>query len=181
MTSLQQAAFAGDPTKARLSPRPRRRPTIARRAAISLLAGAGAVGLYLAMPLPLDDLVGQPSRGFPDWVYTLPRGGEAYAAAYSDLELMATLPCFCGCMAFEAPHKSLRSCFEQPTGEIEPHGAFCETCQGEAIDAVALARAGLPRDEIHDRIVAAYGDRDPGFGGAGCGGDVHGQAASCAP
>jgi hypothetical protein len=131
---------------------------IGRRTAIGILAGLGATGLYFAVPGLRPALLGQPARTFPAWVYSSPRGGEAYAAAYSDLDLMDTLPCFCGCMAFKTdPHKSLRTCFEQPSGKIEPHGAFCGTCQGEAIDAIALARLGVSRAETHDRIVAAYG------------------------
>lgn len=134
---------------------------IGRRAAIGILAGLGAASLALAWPLGRTEPFGQAGRAFPAWVYTMPRGGEAYAAAFSDLDLMDTLPCFCGCMAFETdPHKSLRTCFEQPSGEIEPHGAFCETCQGEAIDALALSRLGVPRTEIHDLIVAKYSQAD---------------------
>jgi hypothetical protein len=61
-------------------------------------------------------------------------------------------------MAFAQPHHSLRDCFLQASGEIEPHAAFCVTCQDEAIDAVALAGAGVEPGEIHRRIVATYGD-----------------------
>jgi hypothetical protein len=131
---------------------------IGRRAAIGILAGLGAASLALAWPLGRTEPDGQSARAFPAWVYTMPRGGEAYAAAFSDLDLMDTVPCFCGCMEFKTdPHKSLRTCFEQQSGEIEPHGAFCETCQGEAIDAIALQRQGVPRAEIRERIIVAYG------------------------
>jgi hypothetical protein len=130
-----------------------------RRAALGTLAGLGAASLALAWSLGRTEPVGQSARTFPAWVYTMSRGGEAYAAAFSDLDLMDTVPCFCGCMEFKTdPHKSLRTCFEQQSGEIEPHGAFCETCQGEAIDAIALQRQGVPRAEIRERIIAAYGN-----------------------
>jgi hypothetical protein len=107
----------------------------------------------------------------------MPRGREAYEAAYTQLDLLATLPCYCGCMAFQTgAHRSLQDCFvNAATGEIEAHGAFCETCQDEAIDAVAWARDGADRDEIHQRIVAQYTERDPGQGGSGCGGSAPGQ------
>jgi hypothetical protein len=114
---------------------------LSRRALLTTLTGVGMAGLVLALAQPARHLIAGPGRQFPDWVYTMPRGGEAYAAALAQTELLAPLPCLCGCMRFEQPHAGLNDCFIQPaSGELEPHGAFCETCQEEALDAVAWAK-----------------------------------------
>lgn len=165
---------------------PARRPgrRLSRRSMLTTLTGVGAAGLVLVLVEPAQRLFATPARQFPDWVYTMPRGGEAYAAALANPELLAPLPCFCGCMRFEQPHGGLKDCFIQPTtGELDPHGAFCETCQDEALDAVALAKQGVSDHEIHAQIVAKYADRDPEMGGVGCGGATHaeGEGAACAP
>ncbi|MCC7368741.1 MAG: hypothetical protein IT306_09985 [Chloroflexi bacterium] len=103
-----------------------------------------------------------PGVNFPAWVDTMPRGRAAYTAAHSRLDVMAALPCYCGCGVFQAgAHTNLKDCFITPAGEIEPHAAFCETCQDEALDAADWSDAGLPIEEVHRRIVAAYSDRGP--------------------
>jgi hypothetical protein len=138
---------------------------------LTTLSGVGAAGLVLVLVDPVQRLFGRPGPPFPDWVSTMPKGPEAYAAALAQPELLATLPCFCGCMAFEQPHAGLKDCFIQPSsGALDPHGAFCETCQEEALDAVAWSKQGLSGHEIHGRVVATYADRDPASGGVGCGG-----------
>ncbi|MCC6176434.1 MAG: hypothetical protein IT305_14100 [Chloroflexi bacterium] len=152
-----------------------------RRRVLAMLGGAGALviggAVYTSWTVPLarDD-----SR-FPAWVATMPRGREAYAAAYTQLDLLATLSCYCGCMAFQTgAHLNLRDCFVTPaSGEIEAHAAFCETCQDEAIDAVTWARDGVGWDEIHRRIITQYAERDPGSGGSGCSSPGEGEPQAC--
>lgn len=150
---------------------------------LTTLTGLGAAGLVLGLVEPTRRLLGVSGRQFPDWVYTMPRGNEAYTVALAQPDLLATLPCFCGCAAFEQAHGSLRDCFMQASGELDPHAAFCETCQGEALDAVAWAGQGASGHEIHERIVAKYSDRDPAVGGIGCGGAPAGQmdGGTCTP
>src|SRR5690349_9810613 len=117
---------------------------VSRRAMLTSVACVGAAGLLLALIEPARRPFGLSGRRFPDWAYTMPRGGEAYAAALASPDLLASLPCFCGCMRFEQPHGGLKDCFIQPgSGELEPHAAFCETCQEEALDAVAWAKQGV--------------------------------------
>jgi hypothetical protein len=154
---------------------------VSRRAALTTLAGVGVAGLMLALLEPARRLLSDPRPDLPDWTATLPKGGDAYAAALARPELLATLPCFCGCASFEQAHGDLRDCFFQASGELEPHAAFCETCQDEALDAAGWARQGASQAEIHDRIVAAYADRDSASGGSGCGGPGTMPGAACAP
>ncbi len=171
--SLRRAAASAQPAPERT----RRAARVGRRGALLTLGGLGGAGLAILLVGPVGRLAAERDRPFPDWAYTSPRSGEAYAAAFSDLDLMAMLPCFCGCMRSAQPHVSLKDCFVQASGEIEPHAAFCQTCQDEAIDAVALVGAGVEQREIHRRIVAAYGDGDPAFSGP-AGGGQHSESTS---
>jgi hypothetical protein len=103
-----------------------------------------------------------PGVNLPAWVDTMPRGRAAYTAAHTRLDVMAALPCYCGCGVFQTgAHTNLKDCFVTPAGEIEPHAAFCETCQDEALEAADWSDAGLAIEEVHRRIVAAYSDRGP--------------------
>ena len=129
--------------------------------------------------MPAEAPPGAQDGPFPGWVYTMPRSGPAYSAAYPRLDLMDTLPCFCGCGRYEAAHASLKYCFVQPNGEIEPHAAFCETCQDEALDAARLDDEGVPWSEIHARIVAEYADREPGASMKGGGCSLDAERPSC--
>jgi hypothetical protein len=125
---------------------------------LTTLTGVGAAGLVLVLVEPAGRLFATPGRQFPDWVYTMPRGGEAYAATLAQPEVVALVPCFCGCMRFDQAHRTLKDCFiQEATGELDPHAAFCTMCQDEALDAVALAKQGHSDHEIHAGIVTKYG------------------------
>jgi hypothetical protein len=176
----------------------RTRRAVARRAFLVGALGVAGAALATACAGPLATLgavaQGEPSAApaadartadgaFPRWVETMPRGRAAYDVGFARPELMATLPCFCGCDRYDQAHASLRECFIRPSGEIDPHAAFCETCQDEAIDAARLEDEGVDWPEIHARIVAEYGGRHPTMapsgGGFGC--SSEGEAASCGP
>ena len=137
-----------------------------RRAVVAGLLGIGA--LVAAEPIGRavtrwNDVAAaaKPASTFPAWVRTTPHSLKAYEAAFAQPDLMATLPCFCGCDRMDLQHTSLRDCFMQADGRLERHGAVCGTCQGEALDAAALAKQGVPWAEIRTRIVAAYGPSGP--------------------
>ncbi len=148
-----------------------------------MLGAAGSLLLATACNVPIQRYFSSPQPMFPTWVNTMPRGSEAYTVAFANLDLMATLLCYCGCMAFEQPHPSLRDCYVLPSGEINTHAAFCETCQDEAIDAVAMASAGSEWTAIREHIDATYASGAPEFGGSGCAGasDEHAEGAACGP
>ncbi|HEY2663070.1 MAG TPA: CYCXC family (seleno)protein [Candidatus Binataceae bacterium] len=74
---------------------------------------------------------------------------EAYRAARSNAALFAQLHCYCGCDR-TAGHKSLLDCFR------DHHGASCETCVGEALDAQRMASQGSPVVEIQQALKARY-------------------------
>jgi hypothetical protein len=139
---------------------------LSRRVAISTALGAGAFLILVPIGTALNRLAGAttsttPAMTFPSWVHASPGGLQAYRTAYANLDLMATLPCFCGCDRMDLAHTSLRDCYQRPDGSLERHGSVCGTCQGEAIDAARMAENGVPWPEIRTRIVAAYSN--PGF------------------
>ena len=143
---------------------------LTRRRALGLLAGIAGLGIFatgagVAFTHAADRWgraqEGRVSMAFPIWVTRSTRTREAYEAAYARLDLMATLPCYCGCGSFIPPHADLSACFRRPSGQIEQHAAGCTTCQDEALDAAQWEQEGVPWPEIHSRIVSAYSDVGP--------------------
>lgn len=143
---------------------------LTRRRVLGLLAGAAGLGVFttgagVALRRATDRWERAQEDGasmtFPNWVTRTPRTREAYEAAYARLDLMATLPCYCGCGSFFPPHADLSECFRRPSGQLEEHASACTTCQDEALDAARWDREGVPWSEIHARIVAAYADVGP--------------------
>jgi len=146
---------------------------ITRRAALGALGGLAAVWAGFGLQRAVgrwETAVGGSSHAMtlPSSVATSPRSKQAYQAAYANLELLGTLPCYCGCAALPTPHANLRECFQTPAGQVELHASGCGVCQDEAIDAVAWVDDGVAWPEVHRRIVAAYSDHDPGSPGAAC-------------
>ena len=146
-------------------------PRCTRRWALQALLGAVGLGVLgagagAAVSRAVDRWSRPPGRAsaataFPSWVTRSPRVREAYQEVFSRSDLMATLPCYCGCGAFKPPHADLSGCFRRPSGQVEQHAAGCSTCQDEALDAARWDSEGLPWPEIHARIVAAYSDVGP--------------------
>jgi hypothetical protein len=142
---------------------------LTRRRALKALLGAAGLGLLAAGTGAAFSRAAErwsrppthTTTAFPSWVTASPRTRAAYEAAYARLDLMATLPCYCGCGAFRPPHADLSTCFRRPSGQIEQHAAGCTTCQDEALDAARWDSEGVPWPEIHGRIVAAYSDVGP--------------------
>ncbi|MCC7367858.1 MAG: hypothetical protein IT306_05520 [Chloroflexi bacterium] len=143
---------------------------IARRAVLGGLLGLGGVAAWAAVGRASERWFGAsggpgPTGRWPAWVSRSPKSRNAYSVAFANLELMATLPCYCGCGVMPKPHINLADCFVQANGEVEEHASGCETCQDEALDAVAWANAGNSWAEIHTRIVAEYSERGPAYPG----------------
>jgi hypothetical protein len=74
---------------------------------------------------------------------------EAYEVAARDPALLAQLHCYCGCDR-TLGHKSLLDCFRND------HGSTCEICCGEALDAGAMSRRGVPVELIRDALRSRY-------------------------
>ena len=82
------------------------------------------------------------------------RAREAYQAARDIPEVLADLPCFCGC-AVNAGHKSNLFCFK------DRHGEECAMCQDIALVARAMHDQGNSVEKIRDEIIARYSQYAP--------------------
>jgi hypothetical protein len=78
---------------------------------------------------------------------------EAYEVAARDPALLARLSCYCGCERTDH-HRNLLDCFRST------HGANCQICMGEALDAEAMAKQGMPVEEIRDALRMRYSDEE---------------------
>ena len=81
------------------------------------------------------------------------RAREAYQVAKDIPEVLAELPCFCGCA--NQGHRSNLYCFK------DSHGLECAMCQDIALVARAMHDQGSDVDKIRDEIVKRYGQYAP--------------------
>ena len=80
------------------------------------------------------------------------RARAAYQAAKEIPEILAQLPCFCGCLeSKELGHKNNLYCF------ADSHGNICELCQTIALEAKEMNRKGIPVETIRSNIRTTYG------------------------
>ena len=73
----------------------------------------------------------------------------AYEAAKEVPEVLAQLPCYCGCMTGFG-HKNNLDCFH------DNHGVECTMCQEIAIDARDMYKSGLDIERIRQKIKDKY-------------------------
>lgn len=73
----------------------------------------------------------------------------AYQVAMEIPEILAQLPCFCGCME-SLGHKSNLDCF------ADEHGGDCDLCQSIALDAKEMHAKGISVSQIRDNIRTTY-------------------------
>ncbi|HYR86591.1 MAG TPA: CYCXC family (seleno)protein [Terriglobia bacterium] len=74
----------------------------------------------------------------------------AYQTAKDIPEVLAELPCFCGCMQ-NFGHENNLFCFR------DEHGSGCSMCEDIALDARDMHKQGLSVDRIKEAIRARYG------------------------
>jgi len=82
------------------------------------------------------------------------RAREAYQAAKDIPEVLAELPCFCGC-AVNAGHRSNLFCFK------DSHGEECAMCQDIALVAKKMHDEGSGVEKIRDEIISRYSQYAP--------------------
>jgi uncharacterized protein with PCYCGC motif len=137
-------------------------PRFPRRELLVALAGFGSIGAFAWVAVPtLPELVRAASVSLPSWATTTSTSAGAYRFAVLHPDVLAGLPCFCGCVGYQPPHRNLRDCFIRPDGGFEAHAAGCTTCQDEALTAGRLMRQGLVAGQIRETIVATFSDRGP--------------------
>lgn len=104
----------------------------------------GAVAVAMADPATLPaDLAAEPQRVT-----------EAYRFAAANAEILAQIPCYCGCGAMG--HTSNYSCFWQADGGLELHATGCGICVDIAQDVLVGLSQGRSTQEIRAQIDADY-------------------------
>jgi Protein of unknown function with PCYCGC motif len=108
-----------------------------------------------------------PPLEFPG--YDTPRPRDVIEAAYrfaaEHPEVLAYVPCFCGCQ--RAGHRGNEDCFVREraiNGDViawEPHGMECTVCIDVATRAKKMYESGATVRQIHDAILADFGPRYP--------------------
>jgi Protein of unknown function with PCYCGC motif len=133
-----------------------------RRELLVALAGFGSIGAFAWIAAPtLPELVRAARVSLPNWATTTSTSAGAYRFAVLHPDVLAGLPCFCGCATYQPPHRNLRDCFIRPDGGFEAHAAGCTTCQDEALTASRLMRKGVAASQMRETIVATFTERGP--------------------
>jgi len=88
----------------------------------------------------------------PSYFSSDPRAQAAYQAAKDIPEVLAELPCFCGCMT-QYGHENNLFCFK------DQHGSGCEVCEDIALDARDMHAKGLSPAQIKENIIQRYARR----------------------
>jgi len=134
-----------------------------RREFLTGVIAFSAFGALAAVVVPgLPALVRPPVTALPAWATSTPQMARAYRAALHSPQLLAQLPCYCGCMDPRGlAHANLRDCYLYADGSLNTHAAGCGICQEEALSASTWLAAGQSVAEIQQGI-------DDAFGGAGC-------------
>jgi hypothetical protein len=81
----------------------------------------------------------------PSYFSKDPKAQSAYQVAKEIPEVLAELPCFCGCMT-ALNHESNLFCFR------DEHGSGCNICEDVALEARDLHRQGLSIEQIKERV-----------------------------
>jgi hypothetical protein len=126
-----------------------------------VLAGCAASGTddrARAVPTQEAELDIPAVEGLPDYAYRSATALQGYQIAVLEKDLLAKLPCYCGCGQDEQ-FQNLRDCFLDGHGKFNSHGANCGVCQEEAVDAVTWKKQGMTVKAIRDRIDKEYEGR----------------------
>lgn len=132
-------------------------------AALALLAALGAVSI-VQMPAtthPLPASIVSPRGEVP---HAMRQGGAmavaSYQAALLDPQLLAQVPCTCGCMGVLG-HRNNRDCYIEAVyadGSVAftTHGVFCAVCQAITRDTLVGHSLGLTGEQLFQMILARY-------------------------
>ncbi len=94
---------------------------------------------------------------FPAFVYGSASSLEGYRIAKSQPEVLAQMPCYCGCAKVNK-HHSLKECFIKPDGTYDDHAAGCDVCVKEALDVVKWQKEGKGLAEVRRLLDEKYQD-----------------------
>lgn len=123
---------------------------------ILLIAGAlaitGGIIWYTLRPTPVvqREVLPKPNVTTLDPAKFTGKIRAAYEAAKEVPEVLAQLPCYCGCMTGHG-HKNNLDCFH------DEHGVECTMCQDIALDARGMFEDGIEIVRIREKIKERYG------------------------
>ncbi len=123
-----------------------------------MVAGIVLIGLVLGFASACSDGSGRDESGeFPAYAYNSAETLSAYKIAQRMPDVLATIPCYCGC-GLTHEHKNLRDCFFNQDGSFNDHGSNCHVCAAEALDVSAWHEEGLSPEQIRTQIDAKYSE-----------------------
>ena len=97
----------------------------------------------------------------PDFVRADATTQSAYRYAIEHPEVVAWMPCYCGCEAMD--HRSNLDCYLKPNGTaFEEHASYCDVCVQITLKAKELVAQGKTLREVRAAIDATFGGRAPG-------------------
>jgi Protein of unknown function with PCYCGC motif len=109
------------------------------------------------VPNPKEVLQTKSAGQMPDFLSQLDGAARTkaqtlYKGAVDDYDVFQHVPCYCGCAAYESPHKNLAECFikeKKANGEVvfTDHGLTCDICQqGAQMTMDGVAKGTPPKD-----------------------------------
>ena len=99
---------------------------------------------------------------FPAFVYTTDETLAGYRAAVVNPELLANIPCYCGCGYLpDDPHQSVSDLFLNSDGTFDSHASGCQICVRIALDAVEWQQQGLSAAAIRAKVDSKYSQFGP--------------------
>ena len=125
-------------------------------------SGLSITNIQHPPPGPIPATVMAPHGLLPSIVHQIDRETvDAYAAALSHPDVLASVPCTCGCMTV-LDHKDNLDCYIDdvlPDGTVafSTHGLYCLVCQWITRDALEGASAGLDAETLTRLIMERSG------------------------
>lgn len=116
-------------------------------ATFAAACGAGEI------PAEVRTIDGVPN--FPTFAYATEKSIAGYQAAIAHRDLVAWVPCYCGC-GEDPRFKSLLDCFVTADNKWDAHASSCEICLDEALDVAKLHAESNTIVEIRGAIDAKY-------------------------
>ena len=129
---------------------------------IAMAVSAGAIlGAPASAPGPFHAITLAPHGELSHVIHDAgPDAVAAYQAAIDHPDVLASVPCLCGCIE-ALGHTSNLACYvESSTRDVtvySTHGLYCPICQWITADAVAGSAAGMQPAELWTMIVEKYG------------------------
>jgi hypothetical protein len=146
-------------------------PVITRRRLLGAATALALTGCGRASPAtsttPRTPEILRAAPGRDEWPLAVRSAGPSVLAAYrfaaARPDLLAWMPCFCGCGA--QGHRSNLDCFidarDVDAVVLDPHGIGCGTCVAVALQTQALDASGLDRRSIRAAIDAQWAKSGP--------------------